>query len=96
MGEPEPLQFSQYECDDHYNWHIDSHFNPYTDGLIRKLSFSVILNTDYTGGELIIFDENEKNPKKHDIKNKFFTFNGSIYPHETAAFKGERFTIVFY
>jgi hypothetical protein len=51
---------------------------------------------DYTGGELIIYDKNEKNPVKHDIKNKFNTFNGSIYPHETAPFKGERYTLVFY
>jgi hypothetical protein len=51
---------------------------------------------DYTGGELIIYDENEKNPVKHDIKGKFNTFNGSIYPHETAPFKGERYTLVFY
>ena len=51
---------------------------------------------NYTGGELIIFDENEKNPKNHDIQNKFYAFNGSIYPHETATFKGERYTLVFY
>jgi len=51
---------------------------------------------DYTGGELLIFDENEKNPVKHDIKGKFNTFNGSKYPHETAPFKGERYTLVFY
>jgi len=51
---------------------------------------------NYTGGGLIIYDENEKNPVKHDIKGKFNTFNGSIYPHETAPFKGERYTLVFY
>ena len=51
---------------------------------------------DYQGGELKIFDEDEKNPVKHDIRNKFYTFNGSIYPHETIPFKGERYTLVFY
>jgi len=51
---------------------------------------------NYTGGELTVFDENEKNPVKHDIKNKFYTFNGSKYPHETCKFKGERYTLVFY
>jgi len=51
---------------------------------------------DYTGGELLIFDENEKNPVKHDIKGKFNTFDGSKYPHETVPFKGERYTLVFY
>jgi hypothetical protein len=51
---------------------------------------------NYTGGELIIFDEHEKNPVKHDIKGKFNTFDGSKYPHETAPFSGERYTLVFY
>lgn len=51
---------------------------------------------NYKGGELIIFDENEKNPVKHDIKGKFNTFDGSKYPHETAPFSGERYTLVFY
>ena len=51
---------------------------------------------DYKGGKLTIFDENEKNPANHDIKNKFYTFDGSKYPHETWPFSGERYTLVFY
>ena len=63
----------------------------------KNVGISYIIGLgNYTGGELIIFDENEKNRKKHNIKNKFYTFNGSIYPHETAPFKGERYTLVFY
>ena len=63
----------------------------------RNVGESYIIGLgNYTGGELIIFDENEKNPVKHDIKGKFNTFDGSKYPHETAPFKGERYTLVFY
>jgi hypothetical protein len=63
----------------------------------RNVGISYIIGLgNYTGGELIIFDENEKNPVKHNIKNNFYTFNGSIFPHETAVFKGERYTLVFY
>ena len=51
---------------------------------------------DYKGGEVIVYDENDKNPVKHNVKNRFLKFNGSIYPHETAPFTGERFTMVFY
>lgn len=51
---------------------------------------------DYTGGELIVYDENGKNPKKIDIKNKFYKFDGSKRPHETAPFKGTRYSLVFY
>jgi len=63
----------------------------------KNMGISYIVGMgDYKGGELIIFDENEKNPVRHNIRNKFYTFNGSKYPHETAPFKGERYTIVFY
>lgn len=51
---------------------------------------------NYTGGDLIVFDENEENPVKHNIRNKFYSFNGSKYPHETSEYKGERYTLVFY
>lgn len=51
---------------------------------------------DYTGGELIVYDENGENGVKHDIKNKFLKFNGSKYPHETSPFEGQRYTLVFY
>ena len=51
---------------------------------------------DYEGGELIVFDEDGRNPKKVNINNRFFKFNGSTLPHETAPFRGERFTMVFF
>ena len=51
---------------------------------------------DYTGGELILYDKNGKNPTEHNIKNRFIKFNGSIYPHKTAPFRGERYSLVFY
>ncbi len=51
---------------------------------------------DYTGGELLVYDKDGKNPVKHNIKNKFLKFNGAVYPHETAPFKGNRITLVIY
>jgi hypothetical protein len=63
----------------------------------KNMGVSYIIGLgDYKGGELIIYDENGKNPVKHNIKNRFYKFNGSIYPHETAPFKGERYSLVFY
>lgn len=64
----EPLQYSRYDVDDHYNWHIDSHFEPYADGMIRKLSFTVILNREYTGGE---FEITVPNPKNIDTSSTY-------------------------
>jgi len=56
----EKLQYTRYSETQHYNWHSDQKENPYTKdevsmvelhGLIRKISFSVLLNDDYEGGE---------------------------------------------
>ena len=63
----------------------------------RNVGVSYIIGLgDYTGGELIVFDEEDKNPVKHNIRNKFFKFNGSKHFHVTAPFKGERYTMVFF
>jgi hypothetical protein len=51
---------------------------------------------NYNGGDLIIYDEDGNNPKSYPTKNKWIKFNGSIYPHETKAFTGDRYTLVFY
>ena len=42
----EPLQYSEYRNDQEYGWHKDVRNIPYTDGRIRKLSFSIFLNDD--------------------------------------------------
>ena len=50
LKEFEPLQYTIYKKDDFYDWHIDSHNNPYDNGMVRKLSFTLCLNEDYEGG----------------------------------------------
>jgi len=51
---------------------------------------------DYTGGEVRVYDE--QGDKFHDIniKNRWGTFDGSKLEHETLAFKGERYSLVYY
>lgn len=52
---------------------------------------------DYEGGELLIYyDGPDEEPTRVDIKNKFCVFDGSKYYHETADFKGNRITLVFF
>lgn len=70
LTEFEPLQYTIYHPNDHYDWHIDSRSKPYPNGLIRKLSFTLCLTDDYTGGEFEIAHLNPK-PDKH----KFFKFD---------------------
>ena len=50
---------------------------------------------DYEGGELIVFDKDDK-PRYIDIKNRFYKFNGSQYYHATNDFTGNRVTMVFF
>jgi len=69
LKEFEPLQYTVYEVNDHYDWHIDSHNKPYLNGYIRKISFTLCLNEDYEGGEFEISSPNPK-PEKH-INQKF-------------------------
>ena len=47
----EPLQYSEYDTKQEYGWHQDVNNTPYSDGRIRKISFSIFLNDNYKGGE---------------------------------------------
>ena len=50
LKEFEPLQYTIYNKNDYYDWHIDNHSKPYDNGMVRKLSFTLCLNEDYEGG----------------------------------------------
>ena len=47
----EPLQYSEYGTSQEYGWHQDLNNKPYEDGRIRKISFSIFLNSNFEGGE---------------------------------------------
>ena len=74
----EPLQYGEYNKTQEYGWHVDQHNKPYSDGKVRKISFSIFLNDDYTGGE---FDLELHSPS---VKNRYETF--SKLPLNTALF----------
>ena len=42
LSKSEPLQYSIYNEGDYYDWHNDQRESVYKDGLVRKLSFTVI------------------------------------------------------
>tara|TARA_R100001463_G_scaffold16681_1_gene43144 strand:+ start:1062 stop:2468 length:1407 start_codon:yes stop_codon:yes gene_type:complete len=64
----------------------------------RNMGVSYIVGLgDYEGGELLIYyDGKDKPPTAVDIKNKFYTFDGSKYYHEVADFTGNRISLVYY
>ena len=74
----EPLQYGEYNKSQEYGWHVDQHNKPYSDRRVRKISFSVFLNDEYTGGE---FDLELHSPS---IKTRYETF--SKLPLNTALF----------
>lgn len=58
----EPLQLGIYKQGDHYDWHVDDDGVAYDTstgpfaGLNRLLSFSILLNEDFEGGEFVMND----------------------------------------
>lgn len=95
----EPFQYSIYEKDDHYNWHIDSHARPYDNGLIRKLSFTLCLSDDYKGGRFELCKPNPK-PEKHlykefDLKKgSMIIFPSFVWHKVNPVLEGVRKTLV--
>ena len=73
LNDIEALQYGEYAKGGEYTWHQDNHNKPYNNGLVRKISFSIILNNDFTGGE---FDIEIKSPLD---KERIYTFDTSKY-----------------
>ncbi len=51
---------------------------------------------DYDGGELRVWNKTGDDYEDLNIKNKFVSFDGSQFFHETLPFKGKRYTLVYY
>jgi len=97
-------QISKYEVGDFYSSHIDSlgtqgtaHINKNfgaesLDGTTRKISMSLILNDDYEGGDLILYQIG----KMKSVKGSLIFFP-SFLPHEVSPVtKGTRYSLVMW
>lgn len=89
----EPLQLTHYEAKNkgHYNWHTDTGPN----GILqcRKISGSLILNEEYGGGELELFDQKPIGKPKPGSLILF----PSYHLHRVSSLtKGERWSLVFW
>jgi hypothetical protein len=67
----------------------------HTDGGNTGRSY-IISFGKFTGGRLIIEKKGGGDPRPVDIYRKFIAFEGSLQPHETEAYEGERYSAVFY
>ena len=66
----EDFQYTTYGVGHHYGWHQDTHTHAYRDQTVRKVSFTLCLNDEYTGGELEICE-----PHPDPKKTKFYKFD---------------------
>lgn len=95
----ESIQYTNYDVGDHYNWHIDVYPHP---DFRRKLSGIILLNDDYTGGEI---DLETKIPQT-DFSNRYTRFSmkkgdllffDSTLPHRVRKVtSGNRKSLVFW
>ena len=76
----EPLQYSEYSVGGEYGWHRDILDNPYPNGLVRKVSFSTLLNQDFEGGEFDIETRNPFEKKRYDTFDLSKKHNTVIFP----------------
>jgi len=51
---------------------------------------------DFSGGGLYTFKPDGSDPTLNNIKDRPALFNGSVVPHQTEDFKGERYTLIFF
>ena len=88
----EPLQLTRYKEGDKYDWHQDEsewHKDKREGGRIRKISFTLLLNDDYEGGEFSLI--NQTVPLK---AGQMIFFHSDDY-HAVAPVKsGERLSLV--
>ena len=102
----EDLQFTKYEGSkkQHYDWHADQRSTPYTTGdkgmvgKIRKISFSIILNTDYEGGNFE-FEVGAPHEKERTITltpklGCAIVFPSFTFHRVTPVTKGTRYSLV--
>ena len=58
---------------------------------------SVIIGIgDFTGGDIKVWDAEDKNGKAYNLHDQPLMFNGATHYHQTMPFKGERYTMIFY
>lgn len=91
----EPLQFTKYDVGEKYDWHIDTIWNQED---TRKISFSLLLNDDFEGGDLqfeIGSPGTEERITTVKMKKGDIVFFPSYLWHRvTPVTRGERYSLV--
>ena len=88
-------QVTRYTKDGFYNWHIDgmgSHSEVQDDGNTRKLSMSVILNSDYEGGDFEMRGLDNQVPRLEE--GSIIVFPSFVEHRVTPVTEGIRYSLV--
>lgn len=87
-----PFQYSVYHENDHYDWHVDTG-SAYLKQKERKISFSLILNDNYKGGELE-FKNSDENISLDLNKGDMVTFPSFLEHRVKPVLNGIRISLV--
>ena len=71
----EAMQYTVYNRDGFYDWHVDQHEEPNAENQVRKISCTCWVNDDYEGGE---FDLEIYNPKTEPRYETFTARPGDV------------------
>lgn len=91
----EPLQFTKYDVGERYDWHIDMIWDEPDS---RKISFSLLLNDDFEGGDLE-FEIGSPGTEERITtvkmrKGDIVFFPSYLWHRVTPVTKGERYSLV--
>ncbi len=76
LVDPNGYSFNRYEKGNFYTWHKDGHLND-KPTYVRKVSFSLGMSSDYTGGDFLI--EAQRRGAEKELKyNKFHLKEGEM------------------
>jgi PKHD-type hydroxylase len=106
----EATQFTVYEKNQHYGWHVDANVDPYSNnvyenykGKIRKLSATIALNDakDYKGGEFQIDLSTPTEKRLFKVpslkkKGSIVIFPSHLQHRVTPVTKGVRYSLVIW
>jgi PKHD-type hydroxylase len=82
FGAIDPIQYTEYNIGDFYDWHTDIGDNKMQ---YRKISIIICITDDYNGGEIIFF--NSSKPIKYKLKKGDLIIFPSFILHKVAKIK---------
>lgn len=98
VGILEPLQYTHYGPDEKYDWHVDQLINDESSETCRKISFTMLLNDEFEGGDLQIECGSPANKDRAQSiplqKGDIVFFPSYIWHRVLPVTKGERHSLV--